>query len=155
MTYSVFHNMETVYLCSDESLITTKGHRAAKLKLVTIPLSIDRDSRIMTFVLTKCYTETKRREYSNIAQQKKEPRIFQSERSETIAWQKIERNNQLCMQSLIVICDIQLCHDTHSWIVRKGKHIYLYLPKIFHFYFISKQVNVFYHRGKIVLYACQ
>lgn len=42
------------YLCPNESLITAKSHRAAQLKLVTIPLSVDWNTRVMTFILTKC-----------------------------------------------------------------------------------------------------
>ena len=41
------------YLCSNESLVTAKSHGAAELKLVTIPLTIDRNPRVMTLILTK------------------------------------------------------------------------------------------------------
>lgn len=46
-----------VYLCPNESLITAKSHRAAQLELVAIPLTIDRNSWVMTFILPKCYSE--------------------------------------------------------------------------------------------------
>lgn len=50
------------YLSPNESLITAKRHWAAKLKLVTVPLTIYWDSWVMTFILTKCYREKITRE---------------------------------------------------------------------------------------------
>lgn len=53
--------MSDFYLCPNESLIAAKSHGAPQLKLVTIPLTIDRNSWVMTFILTKCYRETTER----------------------------------------------------------------------------------------------
>lgn len=50
------------YLSPNESLITAKRHWAAKLKLVTVPLTIYWDSWVMAFILTKCYREKITRE---------------------------------------------------------------------------------------------
>lgn len=47
-----------IYLRPDESLIAAKSHRAAELKLVSVPLAIDGNSWVMTFVLTKGYRNT-------------------------------------------------------------------------------------------------
>lgn len=53
--------MADFYLCPNKALVTTKSHRAAQLKLVTISLTVDRNSWVMTFILTKCYKEKVRK----------------------------------------------------------------------------------------------
>lgn len=43
----------TIYLSPNEAVIAAEGNRAAELKLVTVPLTVDGNSRIMTFVLSE------------------------------------------------------------------------------------------------------
>lgn len=43
-------------------MITTKSHGAAEQKLISIPLTIDRNSWVMTFILTEGYGKTTERE---------------------------------------------------------------------------------------------
>lgn len=50
------------YLRPNESLITAKSHRAAKLKLVSVSLAVDRNSWVVTFILTKGYKNTAERQ---------------------------------------------------------------------------------------------
>lgn len=42
-----------IYLSPDKPMIAAKSHRAAELKLVSIPLTIDGNSRVVTFVLSE------------------------------------------------------------------------------------------------------
>lgn len=42
-----------IYLSPNKPVIAAKSHRAAELKLVTVPLTVDGNSGIVTFVLSE------------------------------------------------------------------------------------------------------
>lgn len=57
-TLGYFHKKMTfsspvIYLSPNKPVITAKSHRAAELKLVTVPLTVDGNSWIVTFVLSE------------------------------------------------------------------------------------------------------